>query len=288
MKLLALSALQRICSDLYLTGCGVAVSRRSRNSCSTVSPESEAHTVGSKDATLTPSTEDSSSLINNGSKNESMHVCAICLSSIWKKELGTCDPCGHVLHQSCFCEWAMTRKSFFFYEQDAQKTKCPVCNTEVHKMRNLYWTSGSGAEDMGYDDDCKKLPEQNDCSYYDYLENRVQEETAAIKLRISLLEEQVELVKNQNTALTEHIKQVLLDMNKLKYVVEQEKQRRLQVTGPVQSEQQRLDQSYGGNNSLAYGRSIGRRRYKRQREVAVAAAATAGDDVSRSSKRKLK
>lgn len=279
MKLLALSALQRICSDLFLTGCGVAVSR--------LSQEAKANTVGSKDVTLSPSTDDSSSIIDNGSKNESMHVCAICLSSIWKKKFGACDPCGHVLHQSCFCEWAMTRKSFFFYEQDHQKTKCPVCNNEVHKMRNLYWTSSSNGEDIGYDDVCNKLEGKNDCSYYDYLENRVQEETADIKLRISLLEDQVEIVKNQNIALTEQIKQVLLDINKLKDDVEQEKQRRLELSGQFQSKQQRLEQSYGGN-SLAYGRSNGRRRYKRQREVEVAAAAAAADGRSKKKLNDLK
>jgi uncharacterized protein YoxC len=281
-------------SDLFPTAWGVALSSGKEKLCRSISHEARGGAASSDDTPLIPPPEESSALIGNSSENEYMYVCAICLGSIWKKKFGICDPCGHVLHQSCFCEWAMTRKSFFFYEQEQQQTKCPVCNTGVHKMRNIYWTSSSGGEDMGHDDDINKLEDfedegkeednSNDCSYFAYLENRIQEETAAIKLRISLLEEQVQFVKNQNATLTEQVEQVLLDINRLKEDVEQEKQRRIELSGQSQSEQQ-LGQSYRGNSFSDGRNNSSRRASKRKREVGVAAAARA-DDGCKSSKKK--
>lgn len=295
MKLLTYSVLRRIFSDLFSKEWGVALGSGEGKSCSSIIHEAKDGAASSNDTRVTPPPEESSALTDNGSsENESMYVCAICLGSIWKKKFGICDPCGHVLHQSCFCEWAMTRKSFFFYEQEQQQTKCPVCNTGVHNMRNIYWTSSSGGEDMGYDDDNNKLEDFEDegkeedngnaSSYFAYLENRIQQETAAIKLRISLLEEQVEFVKNQNATLTEQVEQVLLDIKRLKEDVEQEKQRRIERAVQLQSEQQ------PGRNNLLHGRNYSSRRArKRKRECAVgvvAAAAALADDGSKSSKKK--
>jgi hypothetical protein len=195
--------------------------------------------AGTNDAMLTPLVEESFTPKGTiGGESESKYVCAICLSSIWTKKYGTCDPCGHVLHQSCFCEWAMARKAFFIHNQEQQQTKCPVCNTGVHQMQNIYWTSSSSSSSSSREDiDEEKIEgEENsdDCSYFNYLEQRVQEATAAIKLRISLLEEQrkseenrveglsktVEVLKHKIETLTEEIEQNRLDLNGVRETME--------------------------------------------------------------------
>lgn len=210
-----------------------------RKICNRISSEVKGTSLaGTNDAILTLPVEESFTPIGTiGGESESKFVCAICLSSIWKKTYGICDPCGHVLHQSCFCEWAMARKAFFFHNQEQQRTKCPVCNTGVHKMQNIYWTSSSSSSSRKDIDEEKIEGEENsdDCSYFTYLEKRVQEETSAIKLRISLLEEQrkseenrierlsqtVEVLKYQITTLTEEVEQNRLDLNGIREMMEQ-------------------------------------------------------------------
>jgi uncharacterized coiled-coil protein SlyX len=128
----------------------------------------------------------------------------------------------------------MTKKTFFSPKEEQQQTKCPVCNTGVHKMQNIYWTCGS----IGQDIDGEKVEEEehsDDCSYFTYLEKRVQEETAAIKVRISMLEEQgkiegnrieglsktVAVLKNQVATLNEDVEQNRHNLKRLRETMEQ-------------------------------------------------------------------
>lgn len=289
MKLLTLSALRKVCSDLFAgsttisSGTSTSTKTITGGSASSNALPDDSNHIAS--ATLTCPMEGSSSLPLDGGGDKAVvdtrYTCAICLSSIWTKKSGVCDPCGHILHQSCFCEWAMTRKAFFFpddeQESQEQLTKCPVCNTGVHKMLNMFWTSSNNDEedDTGHNSDNADEQEgeqENDCSYFAYLDKRVQDETAAIKLRISQLEEQVELVKSRNASLCEQVEQVLLDIKRLKADVEQEKQLRVALTGQLLREQQRFEEN-GEPNSGSKGSTMSRRISKRKRDAASSATA---------------
>ena len=64
--------------------------------------------------------------------------CPICMDCIWSDTVGVTDPCGHMFHQSCWNSWdSRTRGS--------KKTKCPMCQTEVKKLQNVFGTNVGGS-----------------------------------------------------------------------------------------------------------------------------------------------
>lgn len=60
------------------------------------------------------------------------------MDCIWSDTVGVTDPCGHMFHQSCWNSWdSRTRGS--------KKTKCPMCQTEVKKLQNVFGTNVGGS-----------------------------------------------------------------------------------------------------------------------------------------------
>ena len=158
--------------------------------------------------------------------------CAICLGSIWTKKSGLCDPCGHIFHQSCFCEWAVTRTSIssFIVNQQAalQQTKCPVCNTGVRNQLNMFFTSAKDVhDDFKTRHQAAEEEEKEEAhSYFSYLDKRIQEETADMNNRVSNLEElvtsnnqQIEIVKHECANLREQVEQAKLQAEETQLVV---------------------------------------------------------------------
>lgn len=80
---------------------------------------------------------------DNNKKTFTDLTCPICFELIWSDTVGVTDPCGHMFHQSCWNSWDERSSG------RNNKTKCPMCQTKVTKLINVFGLNYSSGTSYG-------------------------------------------------------------------------------------------------------------------------------------------
>ena len=165
-------------------------------------------------------------------------TCAICMDSIWSDTSGVTDPCGHLYHQTCFHEWDTKCRSEFYY----RGTKCPLCNTKVHKLVKIFGTQAHHDDHSNYEcSDTKNDHDTSDAkvSTSARSDKRMKDLLVDNQRKVSALETTIEQLKNEKLSMSQELETAEQKLERLHREIFQSKRIETELKNQLQEARQK-------------------------------------------------